>query len=145
MGRSKCFRISWGIKFIFFKFILSLPEGLDTVVGERGVRLSGGQLQRIGIARAIYNNPDILILDEATSSIDSYSEDLIKNATKKITKGKTSIIIAHRLSTIESADKIIYMEDGKILEQGNHKELLNIENGNFKKLYQEQLLEEELI
>ena len=84
-------------------------------------------------------------MDEATSSIDSYSEDLIKNATKKITKGKTSIIIAHRLSTIESADKIIYMENGKILEQGNHKELLNIENGNFKKLYQEQLLEEELI
>ena len=95
--------------------------------------------------RVLVNNPDILILDEATSSIDSYSEDLIKNATKKITKGKTSIIIAHRLSTIESADKIIYMEDGKILEQGNHKELLNIENGNFKKLYQEQLLEEELI
>ena len=95
--------------------------------------------------RVLVNNPDILILDEATSSIDSYSEDLIKNATKKITRGKTSIIIAHRLSTIESADKIIYMENGKILEQGNHKELLNIENGNFKKLYQEQLLEEELI
>ena len=95
--------------------------------------------------RVLVNNPDILILDEATSSIDSYSEDLIKNATKKITEGKTSIIIAHRLSTIESADKIIYMENGKILEQGNHKELLNIENGNFKKLYQEQLLEEELI
>ena len=95
--------------------------------------------------RVLVNNPDILILDEATSSIDSYSEDLIKNATKKITKGKTSIIIAHRLSTIESADKIIYMENGKILEQGNHKELLNIENGNFKKLYKEQLLEEELI
>ena len=91
------------------------------------------------------NNPDILILDEATSSIDSYSEDLIKNATKKITKGKTSIIIAHRLSTIESADKIIYMENGKILEHGNHTDILIIEIGKFKKLYQEQLLEEELI
>mgnify|MGYP002837694216 FL=1 len=126
-------------------FINSLPNGYDFNVSERGSTLSSGQKQLIAFLRVLVNNPDILILDEATSSIDSYSEDLIKNATKKITKGKTSIIIAHRLSTIESADKIIYMENGKILEQGNHKELLNIENGNFKKLYQEQLLEEELI
>ena len=126
-------------------FINSLPNGYDFKVSERGSSLSTGQKQLIAFLRVLVNNPDILILDEATSSIDSYSEDLIKNATKKITKGKTSIIIAHRLSTIESADKIIYMENGKILEQGNHKELLNIENGNFKKLYQEQLLEEELI
>ena len=90
-------------------------------------------------------NPDILILDEATSSIDSYSEDLIKKATKTITKDKTSIIIAHRLSTVESADKIIYMENGKILEFGNHKELLNIDNGKFKKLYREQFIENELV
>ena len=126
-------------------FISKLPLGYDTLVGERGLKLSGGEKQRMAIARVLLKNPPILILDEATSSIDSYSEDLIKIATKKITKGKTSIIIAHRLSTIESADKIIYMENGKILEQGNHKELLNIENGKFKKLYQEQLLEEELI
>ena len=125
-------------------FINSLPNGYDFNVSERGGTLSSGQKQLIAFLRVLVNNPDILILDEATSSIDSYSEDLIKNATKKITKGKTSIIIAHRLSTIESADKIIYMENGKILEQGNHKELLNMENGNFKKLYQEQLLEEEL-
>ncbi len=126
-------------------FINSLPNGYYFNVSERGSTLSSGQKQLIAFLRVLVNNPDILILDEATSSIDSYSEDLIKNATKKITKGKTSIIIAHRLSTIESADKIIYMENGKILEQGNHKELLNIENGNFKKLYQEQLFEEELI
>lgn len=125
-------------------FINSLPNGYDFNVSERGSTLSSGQKQLIAFLRVLVNNPDILILDEATSSVDSYSEDLIKIATKKITKGKTSIIIAHRLSTIESADKIIYMENGKILEQGNHKELLNIENGNFKKLYQEQLLEEEL-
>ena len=125
-------------------FINSLPNGYDFNVSERGGTLSSGQKQLIAFLRVLVNNPDILILDEATSSIDSYSEDLIKNATKKITKGKTSIIIAHRLSTIESADKIIYMENGKILEQGNHKELLNMENGNFKKLYQEQLLEEKL-
>ena len=90
----------------------------------------------------LVNNPDILILDEATSSIDSYSEELLKKATKKITKDKTSIIIAHRLSTIESADKIIYMENGKILESGNHKQLLSIPNGKFKKLYEEQFVEE---
>ena len=125
-------------------FINSLPNGYDFNVSERGGTLSSGQKQLIAFLRVLVNNPDILILDEATSSIDSYSEDLIKNATKKITKGKTSIIIAHRLSTIESADKIIYMENGKILEQGNHKELLNMEKGNFKKLYQEQLLEEKL-
>ena len=129
---------------------LKIQKSLESVgllekIDENINNLSGGQFQRVLIARGLAQNADILILDEATSSIDSYSEDLIKNATKKITKGKTSIIIAHRLSTIESADKIIYMENGKILEQGNHKELLNIENGNFKKLYQEQLLEEELI
>ena len=99
----------------------------------------------IAFLRVLVNNPDILILDEATSSIDSYSEDLIKNATKKITKGKTSIIIAHRLSTVESADKIIYIENGKILEYGNHKELLNIPKGKFKKLYEEQFIESELV
>jgi len=126
-------------------FIMSLPGGYDFNVSERGSTLSAGQKQLIAFLRVLVNNPDILILDEATSSIDSYSEDLIKNATKKITKGKTSIIIAHRLSTVESADKIIYMENGKILEYGNHKELLNIPNGKFKKLYEEQFIESELV
>ena len=119
------------------EFISSLPNGYNFNVSERGVTLSSGQRQLIAFLRVLVNNPDILILDEATSSIDSYSEDLIKNATKKITKGKTSIIIAHRLSTIESADKIIYMENGVILEQGNHKELLKIEDGKYKKLHKE--------
>ena len=127
------------------EFISSLPNGYNFNVSERGVTLSSGQRQLIAFLRVMVNNPDILILDEATSSIDSYSEDLIKNATKKITKGKTSIIIAHRLSTIESADKIIYMENGVILEQGNHKELLKIEDGKYKKLHKEQLFMEELI
>ena len=126
-------------------FILSLPGGYNFNVSERGGTLSSGQKQLLAFLRVLVNNPDILILDEATSSIDSYSEDLIKRATKKITKDKTSIIIAHRLSTVESADKIIYMENGKILEFGNHKELLNIENGKFKKLYREQFIENELV
>jgi len=125
-------------------FIRSLPNGYNFNVSERGTTLSSGQKQLIAFLRVLVNNPDILILDEATSSIDSYSEDLIKKATNKITKGKTSIIIAHRLSTVESADKIIYMENGKILEYGNHKELLNINNGKFKKLYEEQSLENQL-
>ena len=123
-------------------FINSLPGGYNFNVTERGATLSAGQKQLIAFLRVLVNNPDILILDEATSSIDSYSEELIKNATKKITKDKTSIIIAHRLSTIESADKIIYMENGKILESGNHKQLLSISNGKFKKLYEEQFVEE---
>ena len=126
-------------------FILSLPGGYNFNVSERGGTLSSGQKQLLAFLRVLVNNPDILILDEATSSIDSYSEDLIKRATKKITKDKTSIIIAHRLSTVESADKIIYMENGKILEFGNHKELLNIDNGKFKKLYREQFIEDELV
>ena len=126
-------------------FILSLPGGYNFNVSERGGTLSSGQKQLLAFLRVLVNNPDILILDEATSSIDSYSEDLIKRATKKITKDKTSIIIAHRLSTVESADKIIYMENGKILEFGNHKELLNIDNGKFKKLYREQFIESELV
>jgi subfamily B ATP-binding cassette protein MsbA len=126
-------------------FILSLPCGYNFNVSERGGTLSSGQKQLLAFLRVLVNNPDILILDEATSSIDSYSEDLIKRATKKITKDKTSIIIAHRLSTVESADKIIYMENGKILEFGNHKELLNIDNGKFKKLYREQFIENELV
>ncbi|MDG2475765.1 MAG: ABC transporter ATP-binding protein [Flavobacteriaceae bacterium] len=126
-------------------FIVSLPGGYEFNVSERGSTLSAGQKQLIAFLRVLVNNPDILILDEATSSIDSYSEDLIKNATKKITQGKTSIIIAHRLSTVESADKIIYMENGKILEYGDHRELLSITNGKFKKLYEEQFIDNDLV
>ena len=119
-------------------FIMSLPDDYSFNVQERGNTLSAGQKQLIAFMRVLIKNPDILILDEATSSIDSYSEDLIKSATKKITKNKTSVIIAHRLSTIEAASTIIYIEDGLILEIGNHKELMEIENGRYRKMYKEQ-------
>lgn len=127
------------------EFIMSLPENYKFNVQERGNTLSAGQKQLIAFMRVLIKNPDILILDEATSSIDSYSEDLIKNATKKITKNKTSIIIAHRLSTIEAASTIIYMEDGVILEAGNHYELIELENGRYRKMYQEQFSNTEVL
>ena len=117
------------------EFIMSLPEDYNFNVQERGNTLSAGQKQLIAFMRVLIKNPDILILDEATSSIDSYSEDLIKSATKKITKNKTSVIIAHRLSTIEVASTIMYIEDGLILEIGNHKELMEIENGRYRKMH----------
>ena len=125
------------------EFIMSLPENYNFNVQERGNTLSSGQKQLIAFMRVLIKNPDILILDEATSSIDSYSEDLIKTATKKITENKTSIIIAHRLSTIESASRIIYMEGGVIQETGNHKELIEKENGRYRKLHEEQFANSE--
>jgi len=120
------------------EFIMSLPGSYNFNVQERGNTLSSGQKQLIAFMRVLIKNPDILILDEATSSIDSYSEDLIKNATRRITKNKTSVVIAHRLSTIEAASTIIYMEDGLILEIGSHKELMEVENGRYRQLHQEQ-------
>ena len=127
------------------EFISSLPEGYHYNVKERGVMLSSGQRQLISFLRAFVTNPSILILDEATSSVDSYSEQLIQTATDKITKGRTSIIIAHRLATVKKADKIIVMDSGMIVEQGTHKELLKKENGYYKNLYEVQFLKEELI
>ncbi|KAB1157634.1 ABC transporter ATP-binding protein [Flavobacterium luteum] len=123
-------------------FIMSLPEGYDYNVKERGVMLSSGQRQLIAFLRAYVSNPSILILDEATSSIDTYSEELIQKATEKITTGRTSIVIAHRLATIVNADKIVVMDKGLIVEQGAHHELLNIEGGFYKNLYNSQFLVE---
>jgi ABC-type multidrug transport system fused ATPase/permease subunit len=119
-------------------FIMSLPEGYDYNVKERGIMLSSGQRQLIAFLRAYVSKPSILILDEATSSIDTYSEELIQKATETITKGRTSIVIAHRLATIINADKIIVMDKGHIVEYGNHVELINKPNGFYKNLYDSQ-------
>jgi len=125
------------------EFISSLPEGYHYNVKERGVMLSAGQRQLIAFLRAYISNPSILVLDEATSSIDSYSEELIQKATEKITKGKTSLIIAHRLATIKNADRILVMDQGNVVEMGDHKSLLKIKNGVYAKLHQVQFLEQE--
>ncbi len=119
-------------------FIMSLPHGYDYNVKERGVMLSSGQRQLIAFLRAYVSNPSILILDEATSSIDTYSEELIQKATETITTGRTSIVIAHRLATIINADKIIVMDSGKIVEQGTHYDLINRDEGYYKNLYYSQ-------
>ena len=123
-------------------FIMSLPGGYDYNVKERGAMLSVGQRQLIAFLRASVSKPGILILDEATSSIDSHSEKLIQDATEKITKNRTSIIIAHRLATIQKADKIIVMENGKIVEQGSHSELLD-KKGYYSKLYNIQFVQKQ--
>lgn len=116
------------------EFIESFPEKWDTLVGERGVKLSGGQRQRIAIARAILRNPKFLILDEATSALDSESEKWVQSALEELMKNRTSLIIAHRLSTIRTADQIIVMEEGKILERGNHDKLMKIKNGVYRNM-----------
>jgi len=115
------------------EFIMEMPKGYDSNVGENGAKLSGGQKQRISIARAIYKNPPILILDEATSSLDTESEKLVQDALGQLMKTRTSLVIAHRLSTIQNADNIILIKKGEILEQGTHEEL-TLKNGAYKKL-----------
>jgi subfamily B ATP-binding cassette protein MsbA len=118
-------------------FIRTFPQGYDTVVGERGIKLSGGQRQRIAIARAILADPRILILDEATSSLDSESEAQIQDGLRSLRRGRTTFVIAHRLSTIVSADQILVLEAGEIVERGTHRELLAL-NGRYRQLYDRQ-------
>jgi ABC-type multidrug transport system fused ATPase/permease subunit len=121
------------------EFIENFPEGFQTVVGDRGIRLSGGQRQRLAIARAILKDPAILILDEATSSLDAHSEVLVQEALEKLMQGRTSIIIAHRLSTIKKADRIFVIHEGTLAEMGSHAELSNLDNGIYNNLLQLQL------
>lgn len=125
-------------------FIMSLPNGYHYNVKERGVMLSSGQRQLISFLRAYVTNPSILVLDEATSSVDSYAEKLIQDATDKITQDRTSIVIAHRLATIKKADNIIVMDQGRIVEQGTHEELLGRVNGYYKNLYEAQFVKDEV-
>jgi len=114
--------------------IASLPNGLDTVIGERGVKLSGGQKQRLAIARIFLKNPPILILDEATSALDTETERAIQQSLAELSEGRTTLVIAHRLATISNADRILVVEDGRIVEQGSHNALLGRENGRYRRL-----------
>jgi len=121
------------------EFIESFPDKFETVVGERGVKLSGGQRQRVAISRAILKDPAILILDEATSSLDAHSEVLVQEALEKLMEGRTSIIIAHRLSTIKKVDRIFVIQEGKLAEVGSHAELTRLNNGIYSNLLRLQL------
>jgi ATP-binding cassette subfamily B protein len=120
------------------EFVSSLPNGYDTVVGERGHTLSGGERQRIAIARAILNDPRILILDEATSSVDSETERKIQEALDRLVEGRTVFAVAHRLSTLRRADRLLVLKDGRLVEQGTHRELLDMQDGIYRKLHETQ-------
>jgi ATP-binding cassette subfamily B protein len=117
------------------EFVMSLPEAYETLVGERGIKLSGGERQRVAIARAILADRKILILDEATSSLDSVSEQAIQSAIRTVTHGRTSIMIAHRLSTIRDADRILVFHNGRIVEEGTHGDLTDKADGIYASFY----------
>jgi ATP-binding cassette subfamily B protein len=119
------------------EFIAGLPEGYDTIVGERGYRLSGGEKQRVAIARVVLKDPRVLILDEATSHLDSESEALIQRALERVMEGRTSLVIAHRLSTILSADQILVIDQGQLVQRGTHETLLS-KGGLYRDLYEKQ-------
>ncbi|MDX2432752.1 MAG: ATP-binding cassette domain-containing protein, partial [Bacteroides sp.] len=123
-----------------WEFIQRFPEQLDTLVGERGTQLSGGQRQRVAIARALLKNPKILILDEATSSLDSESEKLVQGALENLMSGRTSIVIAHRLSTVRNADQIFVLDTGMLAEAGTHEELIKIKDGKYRNLSELQFI-----
>ena len=118
-------------------FVEAFPEGYQTLVGERGVKLSGGQKQRIAIARALLKDPSVLVLDEATSALDAESEHLVQEALDRLMEGRTTLVIAHRLSTVKDADRVLVLDGGRVVEQGNHEELL-ARDGLYKKLVERQ-------